>query len=156
MKNIFSLIKTEFTANFFTIILSVLGMAISGYLWYGYAQPHNLVCTISECQVIRQSEYSVFLGVSIPVWGFFFYTSILVYNLALFVRKKRFIRFEWEQYILFGVLTIGFVFSLYLTYLEAFVIEAWCQWCVASFIISTFLFALWLFSLLKKPTSKVF
>lgn len=156
MKNIFNLIKKEFTTIFFTIVLAVLGMMISGYLWYGYSQPHNLICTISECQVIRQSEFSVFLGVSLPVWGFFFYTSICVYNLALFFRKKKYIRFEWEQYLAFAVLTMGFVFSLYLTYLEAFVIEAWCQWCVASFIISTLLFVLWLFTLLKKSPSKVF
>ncbi len=41
----------------------------------------------------------------------------------------------------FALATIGFGFSLYLTYLELFVIEAICQWCVASAVLMASLFA---------------
>jgi len=37
---------------------------------------------------------------------------------------------------------LGIVFSAYLTYLEAFVIHAWCQWCVISAIIMAVSFLL--------------
>jgi uncharacterized membrane protein len=42
----------------------------------------------------------------------------------------------------FGVSLAGFGFSVYLTYLELFKIEAVCQWCVASAVLMTVLFAL--------------
>lgn len=142
MKNIFSFFKNIKDYKFFTLVLATLGLLVSGYLWYGYAQPENLICEISECQVVRQSEYSVFLGVSLPVWGFVFYLSLLIYTTAIFLKKREYIRFEFEQNIVFFVITLGFAFSLYLTYLEAFVILAWCQWCVASFVITMLLFML--------------
>jgi uncharacterized membrane protein len=47
--------------------------------------------------------------------------------------------------LLFGVATIGFVFTLYLTYLEVFVIHAICRWCIASAVIIT---AIWLVAVL--------
>ena len=34
----------------------------------------------------------------------------------------------------------GVAYSAYLTYLEAFVIHAWCQWCVISAILMTLIF----------------
>ena len=41
----------------------------------------------------------------------------------------------------FGLSLVGFGFSVYLTVLELFVIDAICQWCVASAILMTVLFA---------------
>ena len=41
----------------------------------------------------------------------------------------------------FAVSLGGFGFSVYLTYLELFEIEAICQWCVASAVLMTILFA---------------
>ncbi len=37
----------------------------------------------------------------------------------------------------FGVALVGFGYSVYLTYLELFMIEAICQWCVASAVLMT-------------------
>ena len=41
----------------------------------------------------------------------------------------------------FGLALVGFGYSVYLTYLELFKIEAICQWCVASAVLMTILFA---------------
>jgi uncharacterized membrane protein len=41
----------------------------------------------------------------------------------------------------FAISLVGFGYSLYLTYLELFKIEAICQWCVASAVLMTLLFA---------------
>jgi uncharacterized membrane protein len=43
----------------------------------------------------------------------------------------------------------GFAFSLYLTYLEVFVIDALCQWCLASAVVMTALFITALVRLLR-------
>jgi uncharacterized membrane protein len=44
--------------------------------------------------------------------------------------------------IVFGMTFIGFLFSGYLTAIEAFVLKEWCQWCVVSAITMTILFGI--------------
>ena len=56
--------------------------------------------------------------------------------------QPRFARERWVALALFGVSAVGVAFSGYLTYLEAFVIHAWCQWCVISAILVTLIFLL--------------
>ncbi|QLQ07338.1 MAG: hypothetical protein HZY76_15795 [Anaerolineae bacterium] len=43
---------------------------------------------------------------------------------------------------IFGISLFGFLYSLYLTYLEFFVIEALCPWCLASFLVMTAIMAI--------------
>jgi uncharacterized membrane protein len=56
--------------------------------------------------------------------------------------QPRWVRARWVALALFGLSGVGVVFSAWLTYLEAFVIHAWCQWCVISAILITLIFLL--------------
>ena len=49
-------------------------------------------------------------------------------------------RERWVALALFAMAGIGLVFTAYLTYLEAFVIHAWCQWCLVSGALVTLIF----------------
>ena len=49
-------------------------------------------------------------------------------------------RERWVALGLFATASIGLVFTAYLTYLEAFVIHAWCQWCVVSAVLIAVIF----------------
>lgn len=131
------------------VFVSLLGLFISGYLWFLYTQPRPIICQ-SSCQLLRESEFSSFLGISLPIWGTFFYLSFLVYFLILLFTKRVFIFVRLEKYIFFLLATLGFVFSIYLTYVEAFVLEAFCDWCIASAITSTLIFLLVSIRTLKK------
>ena len=80
----------------------------------------------SGCETVADSKYAHLAGVNVAVIGIVGY--VLVFVAAIVPGDAG--RFG-------GFLTalIGFGFSLYLTYLELFVIDAICQWCVASAIL---------------------
>ncbi len=52
-----------------------------------------------------------------------------------------------------AIALIGAGFSLYLTYLELFVIDAICQWCVASAVIMVLLAGLTTARMMKGPST---
>ena len=118
-----------------TAVLAAIGLAVAGYLTivhYAGAEP---VCALSgSCEKVQSSEYAKLAGIPVALLGLLGYASILV-SLAV-------ARGERGRLARVGMTAVGFGFSAYLTYLELFVIDAICQWCVASAILMTALFAL--------------
>lgn len=124
-------------------ILSAIGILLSLYLTYVDAGGgHAAFCTAgTDCDVVRQSAFAKMLGIPVAAYGVAAYGAILAVSLLSMARKKRWL-------ILFVLSLAGFVFTLYLTYLELFVINAICMYCVVSAFIITAIFILTL--LLKK------
>jgi uncharacterized membrane protein len=85
------------------------------------------------CQTVADSSYSHIAGVNIAIFGILGYVALLL--TAFFVS-------DWARFGGFAVSLGGFGFSVYLTYLEIWKIEAICQWCVASAVLMTILFLL--------------
>lgn len=102
------------------IVLSTLGVIIAAYLLYGQLTLSPIICGITSCGVVAGSKYAAFLGVPVAAWGLSFYTAVAIF---FYLRLNKFL-------LVTGI--IGVIFSAYLTYLEAFVIKAWCQWCILS------------------------
>jgi uncharacterized membrane protein len=120
-------------------VLSLIGLIVAGYLSLhrmGYIGA--LQCSIGGCEVVQSSRYAVFLGIPVAYLGLVAYAGLLVVSL-LGVQPGR----ERDRRISLALLAgsaVGVLFSAYLTYLEAFVIHAWCQWCVISAVIVTCIF----------------
>ncbi len=87
----------------------------------------------SGCQTVADSTYSHLAGVNIAIFGIGGYVLLLA---------AAALRGDVARMGGFAVSLAGFGYSLYLTYLELFKIEAICQWCVASAILMTILFGL--------------
>lgn len=85
------------------------------------------------CETVAKSSYSHIAGINISIFGIIGYVLLL---LSAFVAN------DAARFGGFAVALGGFGFSVYLTYLEIFKIEAICQWCVASAILMTILFLL--------------
>jgi uncharacterized membrane protein len=104
--------------------LALLGLAISVYLTYVHYAGIEPVCSsISNCERVQTSEYADLLGVPVAVLGIAGYAAILLS-----------LRTRVEVTALISYLALAF--SAYLTWAEVFKIEAICQWCVASAIIT--------------------
>src|SRR3989344_3527471 len=127
---------------FIIIALALIGLGDASYLSYAHYTGSALECNIfAGCETVTQSPYSTVLGVHLSYWGLLYYIGALLVAVLLAIRpSSRFIRIG-----MFGVATIGILFSAYATYLQAFAIDAWCQYCVISGIITVFLFAFSLF-----------
>jgi uncharacterized membrane protein len=128
-------------------ILSLIGLLISVYLTlhkYGYIG--SLVCGTGSCETVQASKWAVFMGVPVPVLGLVGY--LILFVIALIGLQPRNADSKGIGFALFLLADGAFSFSLYLAYLEQFVIHAWCRWCIASGILATLI---WVFSLAEVP-----
>jgi len=117
-----------------TGIFAFLGLAVAGYVTIVEAGGGSPVCVAGGggCNAVAESEYAELGGINVALIGVFGYLALLGAAAAPGDPGR-------AAGLLFSL--IGFGFSLYLTYLEIFVIEAICQWCVASAALMTGLLA---------------
>jgi uncharacterized membrane protein len=114
--------------------LSGLGIVVSGYLVSKRFTGGSLACTRwAQCDVVNNSVYSQLFGVPVSVIGLAGYLLLLGLTLtALRTNGSA----QHRILLVSFVLSLGGVgFSAYLTYLEIYVIEALCAWCIASAVI---------------------
>ena len=122
-------------------VLSLLGLFVALYLsMFKWGLMGAITCSIGGCETVQNSPWSVFLGQPVAVWGLGAYISLLV--ISVLGLQPRFVNARWVALAIFGISAVGVLFSGYLTYLEAAVIHAWCQWCVISAILITLIFFL--------------
>jgi uncharacterized membrane protein len=119
--------------------LSLIGLLVSAYLsLYKLGYLGAIQCTTGGCETVQASEYAYFLGMPVAIWGVGAYLVLLA--LALIGLQPRWIRERWVALALLSVSAVGVVFTAYLTYLEAYVIRSWCQWCLVSAALVTLVF----------------
>jgi uncharacterized membrane protein len=108
-------------------VLSLVGTAIAGYLtWVHYAELQPFcVGGSGGCEQVQSSPYAELAGVPVAVLGLAGYLAVLA-SLGLPDRS-----------VTAFIALVGAGFSAYLTYVEVAVIDAVCQWCVASAVIMT-------------------
>jgi uncharacterized membrane protein len=122
-------------------VIALGGVFLSGYmLLFKLGYIGELACGAGACDRVQSSPWAVFLGVPVPVWGLVGYA--MMFGLAMAGLQPALVRDRRVAALLLGTTTFAFGFSMYLTYLEAFVINAWCRWCVASAVMATVIFLL--------------
>jgi uncharacterized membrane protein len=129
-------------------LLALIGLFISGYLTlFNYGFLGVVQCGVGGCMVVQTSAYAWFpprtvsdFGIPVAAMGIVAYTTLLA--LAIIGVQPRYVAARWIATAILVVAAVGLAFSAWLTYLEAAVINAWCQWCVVSAILVTLIFLL--------------
>ena len=131
-------------------VLSLAGVFVSAYLWlYKQGRIGSIVCGSGGCETVQFSRWSEFLGVDVALIGILGYAVLLVIALAGVQRPASHWPSQWLALLAGG----GVLFAAYLTWLELFVIDAICRWCVGSAVIITLIFILALLDLRRMPAS---
>ena len=123
-------------ANWLVPILIVIGVA--AYLSYVETQSVEAVCgPVGDCNAVQQSRFATLVGIlPVGVLGLPGYLDML----AAWLTRKYLPKFAKPADIaLFAMAFFTVIFSLYLTYLEPFVIRTVCIWCLTSAVIVTLL-----------------
>lgn len=110
-------------------VFAVVGIAISSFsLKHHFGHDKTSFCDFGQafnCDLVNRSEYSVVAGVPVALIGILGYLMLLA--LATVYRQKA------ETPVLLLILSAaGLGFALYLTYVEAYRIHAWCILCLSS------------------------
>jgi uncharacterized membrane protein/thiol-disulfide isomerase/thioredoxin len=131
-------------------VLALIGLGASLYLSYVEVARVEAVCgPVGECNIVQASPYASLLGIPIAVLGALSYIAII----ALWA-GHRFLSDRLSALSFLGliILTIfGTGFSIYLTMLELFAIQAICAWCLSSAVIMTLLMVLVVTTATKRP-----
>ena len=122
-------------------LVALVGLFVALYLTlYKLGYIGEITCAVGSCEVVQTSRWATFLGLPVAAWGVGYYLS--VFGIAMAGTTLRWEDSRGLSLVLLALTTWGALFSLWLTYLELFVIDAICQWCVVSAILAVLLFVL--------------
>jgi uncharacterized membrane protein len=123
-------------------VVCLLGILVAGYLAYVETAQVAAVCgPVGDCNTVQQSEYAWLFGVlPIGVLGLIGYATIIA---AWWIERRSHAPLDRLAALALVIMTVsGTLFSIYLTFLEPFVIGATCAWCLTSAILMTALLLL--------------
>jgi uncharacterized membrane protein len=118
-------------------VLAIIGIGVSLYLTYVEVTRSDAICgPVGDCNSVQESPYAYLFGVlPVGLMGALGYGAILVCWALQRLRPT-----SWKKYTtlaIWGMAVFGVLFSIYLTFLEPFVIGATCAWCIISAIVIT-------------------
>jgi uncharacterized membrane protein len=133
------------------IVTAVIGLAVSTYLSVAKLANKDVLCFVgaSDCNIVNSSGYSMWRGIPVAILGVLGYVLILAILLILSKQKNE---SSVIMLALFSVTLFGMLYSLYLTYVEIFIIHAICPWCLTS---ATAMFVLFIISAIFLGRSKI-
>ena len=121
-------------------MLAFIGVFVSTYLTlYKFGYIGSLQCAVGSCETVNTSRWATFFGLPVAAWGLGFYVSALA--LVVVGIQERYADSRALSLALVALTGWGVLFSGWLTYLELFVIDAICIWCVTSAVIVLVMFA---------------
>jgi uncharacterized membrane protein len=124
------------------LLLATAGAGISAYLAVLNLQGETGVCVaVHGCATVQNSRYGKIAGIPVSVPGVAVYATLILAAIGWRVDFRG--RAPELAFVGFLCGLAGVLMSAYLTYVEAFVLDAWCIYCIASAILLVALFAIW-------------
>jgi uncharacterized membrane protein len=118
-------------------LLSLVGLADSIYLTVEHLTGQSLRCTIiSGCSEVLSSPYSHIGSVPLAALGAMAYFT--VFDLSILAAFG----YRFARPLLAALVVVMFLMTLWLLYLQAFVIQHFCQYCLLSALVTITLTAI--------------
>jgi uncharacterized membrane protein len=110
-------------------LLGLPGSGVAAYLTYAHWADRPAVCGgIGECELVQASKYSDIAGVPVALLGLLYFVAMSLLALAWIRRMLG--TPEWAQPAALSMALAATAFVAYLTYVELFVLEEICIWCL--------------------------
>ncbi len=120
----------------YLIILSLIGFAVSFYIYYSKKYDKPMYCPIGhDCDSVVKSKYGKTFGMENTVPGMLYFLLVFVYGIAMFLNRNIF-KGDIIYYFVVSASVASVLFSIYLTWVQAFVLKKWCEYCIVSTIAS--------------------
>jgi uncharacterized membrane protein len=134
-----------------SVALAVLGLLVSIYMTIYKVTSNNSMCLGSgDCSTVNASKYSEVNGIPVALIGVLGYAAILAVH--YFENRNRFFK-QNGTLIIFGMALTGFLFTLWLIYVEVAILQALCPFCVTSQTAMTLIFIIAVIRLIRQPQS---
>jgi uncharacterized membrane protein len=131
------------------LALSIIGLLVAVYMTVYKWTNNNAMCLGSgDCDTVNASKYAEVNGIPVALIGVAGYAAILA---VLFFESRTDFFAENSALLTFGLSLTGFLFTLWLIYVEIFLIKALCPFCLASQTVMTIIFILTIIRLARQP-----
>jgi uncharacterized membrane protein len=131
------------------IILTIIGLLVSIYMTIYKITSNDSMCIGSgDCKTVNASRYAEIYGIPVAVLGIVGYSAILA--VLLLERKPGFFQ-QNGTLLFFGLSLTGFLFTLYLIFVETVLIKAYCPFCITSQTAMTIIFIISVIHLVRQP-----
>lgn len=131
------------------IALAIIGLLVSIYMTiYSITANDNMCIGSKDCSIVNASRYSKINGIPVALIGVVGYAAII--GVHWLERRNDFFEANGSM-ILFGISLIGFLFTLWLVYVEIALIKALCPFCIASQIAMALIFILSVVRVARQP-----
>jgi len=132
-------------------LFALIGTLIGAYMsLYELGVIDTLACGTGACESVQSSPWAVFFGIPVPFLGVGGYALIMA--LALAGLRPNLSTDRRIPIALLALTGFAFAYSIYLSWVEAVLIQAWCRWCIGSAVVATLLFLSALPELLRLRT----
>lgn len=132
-----------------SLILVVIGLIVSVYMTVYKATANDAMCLGSgDCSTVNASRYSEVYGIPVASVGIAGYFAILLIH--WYEKRDKFFEKNGPMMI-FGLALTGFLFTVYLIYVEFAILKAYCPFCLASQSAMTFIFGISIARLIRQP-----
>ncbi len=133
-----------------SLALAGIGLLVSIYMTIYKITSNDAFCLGSgDCSTVNASRYSEVYGVPVAFIGVIGYLAIL---LTLSLESKHPLLYKNAPLLIFGMALSGFLFTVYLIYVEFALLKAVCPFCLASQIAMTLLFLISVVRLARQPS----
>lgn len=132
-----------------TIALTIIGLLVSIYMTiYKVTNNESMCIGSSGCSEVNSSRFSEVNGIPVAVLGVVGYAAILA---LLFLEQRPGLFQQNGSMMFFGVSLLGFLFTLYLIFVEVALIKAYCPFCLTSQAVMTIIFIISIIRLIRQP-----
>jgi len=132
-----------------SMILAIIGLLVSIYMTIYKVTSNDALCLGSgDCSTVNASRYSEVYGIPVATVGIAGYFAILLVH--WYERRDKFFEKNGPM-IIFGLALAGFIFTVYLIYIEFAVLRALCPFCLTSQAAMTVIFIISIIRLIRQP-----
>ena len=132
-----------------SVILVVIGLLVSIYMTIYKITSNNAMCLGSgDCSTVNASRYAEVYGIPVATIGIAGYFAILMAH--WYERRDKFFEKNGPM-LIFGLALTGFLFTVYLIYVESALLHALCPFCLTSQVAMTVIFIISIIRLVRQP-----
>jgi uncharacterized membrane protein len=111
-------------------ILSSIGISETVYLIRSRKKKEEPICPLNgDCAAVLESKYNKIFLIPNDILGLMFYIAVSLLSSFVVIGLPP---IHWWVFIIKLSVIIGSLFSLFLTYLQLYIIRSWCSWCLLS------------------------
>ena len=135
------MISEDIIARIGIAFLGLCGFLVARHIYKEKRADRPLICPMHfDCNAVVSSDYSKFFGIPLEIFGMVYYACVFIGYIFLSFLSEVLPNMLVSSLVLVSI--AAFLFSVYLIFVQSFILKKFCTWCLVSAGICVIIFAL--------------